>query len=62
MTSFIGWIAAGHCMDLALQNPNKIKAGPSIYSVSKYASQIIVSLLAVVIALFLAIQFQPIVP
>ena len=55
MTAFVGWIAAGHCFDLALQNPNKIRAGPTIYTTPKFASQIIMSLLAAVIAIFFAI-------
>lgn len=32
LTAFIGFIGAAHCFDIALQDPAKIRAGPSVYS------------------------------
>jgi hypothetical protein len=37
LQSIIGFIAAAHCLDLALQNPLSIKAGPSTFSTAKFA-------------------------
>lgn len=61
-TSLLGIIAAMHCMDLAGQQSSRIKAGPSIYTTTKFASQWIISISAILIAVFIALQFEPVIP
>lgn len=62
ITYYLGFICAGHCLDLALQNPLKVKAGPSTFSAGKFAAQIGVAVLAIVVAGFFTLQYQPQIP
>lgn len=58
----VGFICAGHCLDLALQNPLNIKAGPSTFSSAKFGGQIAFAVLAIVVAGFFTLQYQPYIP
>ncbi|CAD8178823.1 unnamed protein product [Paramecium octaurelia] len=62
LTAFLGFIAAGHCFDIALQEPNVIKAGPSVYSQTQYIVQIVLALFSIILGIYLSIKYNQKVP
>ena len=58
LTAFIGFIGAGHCFDIALQSPHKIKAGPSVYTQTKYVLQIIIACFSIFLGVYLNFKYE----
>ncbi|CAD8129862.1 unnamed protein product [Paramecium sonneborni] len=58
LTAFLGFIAAGHCFVIALQEPNVIKAGSSVYSQTQQIVQIVLALFSIILDIYFCIKFN----